>query len=150
MELRYKLERHEIEESLLCLDWKKEGWRKYIHIGIMGVIAIVCLVAYGTAPEKMFFFWLGLLAVLLMFAILYLPGYRRNRRAAEMAKGIYKITMPDTGILEGYESEHVFTIRTKNETYCIPKRVLKKPQRERIEKLLKEKAVKYYKITTGR
>lgn len=150
MELNYTLKQCEIEEAFLCLDWKKEGWRKYIHVGIMAMIACVCLVGYVADSRRIFLFWLAFLSVLFMFAILYFPVYRRRRKAAEMAKGVYKVKLPDTGILEGYESEHVFAIRTEKEIYCIPKRILKGSQQELIIHLLNEKAAKCYKITTGR
>ncbi len=155
MKLQYELKQQDIEESLLCLHWKKEGKKKYINVFIMCMIGAACLARYIQDTKHFFWLILAFMTVILLFCLLYVPSLQRRRRARGMLaqandKAIYKATVPEKNIRDGFESENVFTIRMDEEVYCIPKRILSKEQREYIRNIFRNGAERNYEITTGR
>lgn len=152
MELTYELQPAEIEESLLCLDFRREGKMKYLNVGVIGLVAGGCMIGYIRDNAQFFLMVFAAVAVALLFLLLYIPDFRRRRKARKMTreKGYYKVRIPENNILKGFESEHVFTIRTKTETYCVPKRILNQSQDERLRTILENSAEKMYRIETGR
>lgn len=152
MELQYRLEKSEIEESLLCLDWRKEGWRKKLNLLLLFGVAVISLLEYWMHPEQFFLLMFAGIAVALMFALLYLREHKRKRKAARTtAKGNEcRITVPTAEIKRGFESEHVFTLQTAEEMYCIPKRILNAEQETELREQMNKYAAKTYKVITGR
>lgn len=150
MKLKYVLKPEEMEESLLCLSWHKEGVQKYINVGILAVIAAACLYWYAANPEQFLFMFLAALSIGLMFLMLYLPAVRRRWKVRRMMRSgeTYQIEVPGKDIKKGFESEQVFTIRTQEQVFCIPKRILSDSQMEEIRVTLENHAKQMYVVTT--
>lgn len=146
--LEYRLKNTEIEETLLSLNWKKEGNYKKINIFIMTVIGSIFLVLYNKTPEHIYLLFGVFLIIFVMFYILYVPPFLRKRKAKKMAygSGIYKLKISDDGIFLYndncfksfskekwlfFESETVYTLKNTDSVFCIPKRALKKMEESR-------------------
>lgn len=152
MKLKYELKQWEIEESLLCLDWQREGKAKLGNLGVMGTIAVGCMIGYLREPARFFLLVFAGVTVGMMFLLLYVPELRRRRRAKAMVrqKGIYQIMVPAEGIKRGFESEHVFTIQGEKENYCIPKRILNQKEKQELRNILNSGTKEMLRVKTGR
>lgn len=152
MEIQYQLTREEIEESLICLNWKREGRRKIVTILILSVIAVFCIWKYWLEPGNVMMQFLICVLLFVLFIVAYLPTIRRKYKTAKMGrqKGVYKIQIPEESICHIYESEHVYTIVQNEETYCIPKRILQEKQEQKIRDVIKSHSNKYIVINIER
>ncbi|MDD2980712.1 MAG: hypothetical protein PHN80_12190 [Hespellia sp.] len=152
MELEYKLNQDEIEESLLCLNWKREGIVKKLNVILLTVIALGAMLWYMKQSDKFFLLILAGCSLLLLFFILYGIPIRRKYRARKMAgkDNECHITVPEKNIQLGMESEDVFTLKKEGQTYCIPKRILSEEQEQEIREIITRKAVKTYYVLTRR
>ena len=148
MELKYKLSLQEVEEALLCLDYRREGWLKYINIAVLGVIAGCALGGYVRSAERFFLLALAALSTAVLFALLYMPGLRRRKKAEKMTRGTYQIVVPERGIKKGFESDQVITIQTEGEVYCIPKRVLSSSQLADLRTSVRNNADQIFEVMT--
>lgn len=138
---------------MLCLDWKKEGNFRNIHLYIISILGAVILLIYIKNPEN--FFWFILLAaiVILLMYLVYAPKLSREKRAKKMAgeKGEYRLEVTDTFLQYGreneklsteekkirlYISEHMYTLNIEGVVFSIPKRILTEEQ----QKELRQKA----------
>lgn len=150
IELKYQLSRKEIEESLLCQNWKKEGMRKVIHVYSLSLIGLVLLILYIRQPQQLMFLFSLMLTVFLALAVIFVPIRRRKRNAERILcqKGIYHIQINKEGIKAGknylfspaetvvLESEQVYTIQIKRDFFCIPKRILNSKNRKEVQEII--------------
>lgn len=154
LKLRYRLTKEEIEETLFCLDWRREGILKSVNLGITSILGVVVLVEYIGHPEQFFLFFLLLMIILLLFYLWYGAGYRRRKAAKRALKrsGSYQVTIGDDYISAGdsdrktelkdrklrcYISENMYLLKVDREIYAIPKRILGKEQEEKLVWLMK-------------
>lgn len=140
LQYEYKLMSDEIVESLLCINWKKEGIFKKVNIVILSMIATFCIFKYLQNPNIPIYILLSIISTLLLFYSLYISKYIRNSKAKKISRkgGIYKIKIKRDGIIVGdnkkvlfgnskchlLESENVITIMIKKQIICLPKRIL--------------------------
>ena len=144
---QYSLNVSEIEETLLCLNWKREGLFKKVNIGIMTVLCIFLMFFYAKNPEYIFIAFIIILIILSMFFIVYMPRIFRNIKAKKIVsqKGIYKIWINKEGIYFGddksflsflqgkwifLDSENVYTIKNGYNVFCIPKYIFKNTEEQ--------------------
>lgn len=148
----YKLQAVEIEESLLCLDFKKEGYQKIINIVIMSFITCGCLVGYMMDNRKIFLMFLAFLNIACMLFILYIPRFKRKKKAKKISleKGSYQFEIQNLHMERAFESENVFTIKADSEIYCIPKRILSPEERIQLQKKLKNSSPMFLNVVTGK
>lgn len=151
VECRYQLEQKEVEESLLCLGYKREGWFLKIQIGVLSVIGFILLGSYIKWPGQVFWLFTAAFDIGLMMFILYLPPLRRKVKARKMVdgEGNYYLRIETDGVIGGeikeklsfaryqpvcYVSDRIITLKMGKKVYCIPKRILTtKDQREIID-----------------
>lgn len=163
MHLNYKLTQKNIEESLLCLSWKKEKqkiWRIVIISGIAGFF----LIRFAQNPSELIYFFLLLFSIVLLFLLVYLPKWRRYSTAKKIAekKGIYEISILDNAIVwkdkkydydekttAVYSSERVYTVKAKEEVFCIPKTVFQKTQEKEFLSILERNKISILCVNTG-
>ena len=148
MELQYKLLLQEVEESLLCLDYRREGRLKYINIAALGVIAGCALGGYVLSSDRFFLLALAVLSTAVLFALIYIPGWRRRKKAEKMVGGTYRVVVPEKGIKKGFESDRVITIQTQGEVYCIPKRVVSGNQLADLRASVRNNADQIFEVMT--
>ena len=67
LKLQYQLDRAEIEEALLCLDYKREGRFRDVNVGIISLIGAGTLVAYVRNTRQ--FFWIVLSGVMVLLLL---------------------------------------------------------------------------------
>lgn len=163
--LEYRLKNTEIEETLLSLNWRKEGKYKKINIFIMTVIGIIFLVLYNQTPEHIYLLFGVFLIVFVMFYILYVPPFLRKRKAEKMAckNGIYKLKISDDGIFLYndncfksfskekwlfFESETVYTLKNMDSVFCIPKRAFKKNEESRFLFIIQKNNINKIRLIT--
>lgn len=152
----YRLSYEEAYETFLLLAKK---WSEKVRLGIgivLTLISIVMMVLNFMDNRKIHYFFILIIAILLLFYLIYGPILKAKPGALKVRKqgGTYKIQVTSSGkiILSGSESidlsgdkdargietETVFAIRTDNiNTFCIPKRVMKTEEIEGIREILK-------------
>ena len=85
LKLQYQLDRAEIEEALLCLDYKREGRFRDVNVGIISLIGAGTLVAYVRNTRQFFWIVLSGVMVLLLLYMIYAPVLGRRYRAEKIA-----------------------------------------------------------------
>ncbi|MEG0155212.1 MAG: hypothetical protein RR869_06290 [Lachnospiraceae bacterium] len=152
MKLEYRLLPKEMEESLQCFNWKREGVLKQINVVLISLITVYCLVGYVRDTKKFFLFVLALCCVILMFALLYLPPFLRSKKAKKMnpVGSTFRIEIPEKGINKAFESENVITLQKEGYIYCIPKRVIEKEELKKIKEAIQTSGCNFLQIKTGR
>lgn len=153
MKLSYKLTKEELEEALLCLDWRKEGSFRNVNLTIISILGFLVLIGYIRQPSQFFLFLLLVLIVLLLFYMSYGPSIRRKQRAKRLAKksGEYRLDITENGICYGDKNEKIcwsqkrlrvfdtvalYVIKADRETFVIPKRALNKGQEKELEEVI--------------
>lgn len=150
MELQFVLEKKDIEESLLCSQWRREGRRKRLHLLLLSLLGAFCLVVYRMDTTGWYALFMAGIVLGLMFLLLYWPLYRRRQQAAkwlEASGGSCRLQLPAGPVEEAFSSEGVYTLRREGRLYCIPKRCLTAPQRAAVERLVHQ-AEHSYEVTT--
>lgn len=152
MHLEYQLTQKEIKESLKCRNWKREGIFKTVNIIILTVVIMVAIIEYAKHPDQFYIMILAVVALFLLFYLIYVVSLRRTYQARKILKnrGIYIVDIKDEEVDISLESEHVFTWKKGNETYCVPKRILESEQEEELRKIINRNAKKKYLFMTGR
>ena len=156
--MEYKLKEDEVEETLLCLAWKREGQFKKVNLLILNFIAVILLLKYAMNTEKVYLLLLDIQIIFIIFIILYGFDFFRRKRARKIVsnKGIYKIGISNNGLIyedlkekynlekckgEVFISENVISIKINGGVYCIPKRSVKIAELDNLISILKDKCV---------
>ncbi|MGN1165856.1 MAG: hypothetical protein ACI4S2_05500 [Lachnospiraceae bacterium] len=159
LKLKYHLTKDEIEESLLCLEWKKEGKLKSVNLGIMCMLGMMILVVYMKRPGHFPAFLLLAIIVFLLFYMWYVPQWRRKRQAKKLEEkgGEYRISISESGIRFGEKNERrewennkftlfisnqMFTLKTDREFFAIPKRILSEKEQMELLKVTRKYQIK--------
>ena len=140
MELEFTLCERDVEESLRCMHWRVER-RRTVHVVVLSLISAGCLVAYGVHPDNLVMFLLALLSVGSMFALLYMPIYRRRKKARRLlagSNGRCRLSLPLGKIDDAVESDDLFTVMVQGKLLCIPKRALNDQQYEAVAQCLRQ------------
>ena len=149
LKLQYQLDRAEIEEALLCLDYKREGRFRDVNVGIISLIVLS-----------------GVMVLLLLYMI-YAPVLGRRYRAEKIAgdKGTYNLEIRNNKIQYGdqknsveitgkntkaYISDKLYVLRINREVFTIPKRIMKEGEKSELEKILRENSSGIVHITIER
>ena len=152
LKLQYQLDRAEIEEALLCLDYKREGRFRDVNV-----------------RNTRQFFWIVLsgVMVLLLLYMIYAPVLGRRYRAEKIAgdKGTYNLEIRNNKIQYGdqknsveitgkntkaYISDKLYVLRINREVFTIPKRIMKEGEKSELEKILRENSSGIVHITIER
>ena len=153
--LQYRLTYQEAYDTFYLLA-SRQSKKTRIFLGIcLTAIAIVLLVLFGMDGRKVHYFFLALIAILLLFYLIYHPALRARAGAANVAKtnGLYKITLNEAGQIRlpgnqtlrfgedryarAVETDTVFALRIDTQhTLCIPKRILKNHEIEQIREMI--------------
>lgn len=149
MHLEYTVEKQELLESLHCLQWKKEGVRKLIHVCILTLLGCYCMYIYYREPENIMAFFLSILIISVLLMVLYLPGLKRKKKAAEILKYGRKcaVDFPIEGLQYVFTTDQVITLQMEHAFYCIPKRVLGPQKQAYLEKNVFPNAKKIVEVT---
>lgn len=160
-EFTYRLNYDEIYNAflLVSMKWSKKA-RKIIG-AILTAIAVGMLIAYYLDSRKIHYFFIVILAILMLYYLIYVPVLKAKRGAQKVFKqnGTYKVKITNEGkiILSGaatidiagdkdaraIETETLYVIRPDNRnTVCLPKRIMRKEEVEEIREILKA-CVKY-------
>lgn len=155
LKLRYQLKKDEIEEALLCMEWKKEGRLSKITLLIVSILGVGILIAFIRNPEQFFLFLLLCADILLLIYMYYGPRYSRKRRGKRIAqqKGEYHLTITESFVEFGdknekinwkdrkvqiYDSENVFTLKLDKDVFTIPKRILYEAQLQEFVQIIEK------------
>lgn len=155
LKFKYKLTTEELEEVLLCLNWKKEGKMRDINLCIISILGAFVLYLYIRNPGQFFMAVLLLVIILLLFYIAYWPAAARKKKIRKMMKedGEYRIELTESGITYGSDnrrlkwsgnkikclnSENMMLIKMEREVFAIPKRILTKEQQTKLGKVLEQ------------
>ncbi len=152
MELIYNITQSDVEESLLCVNWKREGTFKYINIGVLSLIVIYSFGLYMHDTAKIFAIQISFLAIILLFLVTYAPILGRKFKASKIANsgGLYKVSLTDDNIDCIFESENVYTIQKRNGMYCIPKNAINEEVESFIKSLINEHENDFIKVNIRR
>lgn len=153
--LEYRLTGDEIAESLMSLNYKREGAFKRWNVYALSGLGVLLVLWWWREPDRFYLFWGLLMDVGLLFYLLYgAPGLRK-RKAQKMANvgGVYRLAFTGEGISAGdenksrcfdgkslfLESETVLTIRIDSAIFCIPKRALTREISAELERIVGKK-----------
>jgi uncharacterized membrane protein YobD (UPF0266 family) len=167
LKLQYRLTEEELEEALLCLDYKREGRFRNVNLAVISILGVLLLADYIRHPDRFFLFVLLAVIVLLLFYLAYMPGMRRKRKAQQILKkgGEYRITIDEPWICYGekqekvslaegknrlFLTERICVLQTGRETFALPARILTQEQRDEVIELVKEYRAEIIKITLGK
>ncbi|MBQ1490309.1 MAG: YcxB family protein [Eubacterium sp.] len=139
--------------SLLAFKWSHR-YRIIAGVGLTG-IAVALLIFFALDPQKIHFFFMAAMAVLLLFYLIYVPTLkaRRGAKAVVNSRGTFKVEIRDIGTISmphaeaidlagdkdsrAIETEDLFVIRPNSgNTFCIPKRVMKPDEIEGVRDIL--------------
>jgi L-lactate permease len=148
MEYKYNLKKEEIEEALLCMDYKKEGLWKIINAVLLSIITFISIIVFIRNPKNFPSITIGFLSLIMLFVVLYLPQLRRKKTTKKMyGEGRqYKVKIPWQNLTKTYESKSVFTLQTLNDFICLPKRILDEDEKNNIRSMMKKNSKKNYNI----
>lgn len=159
MELTYQLTCEEMQESLLALNWKREGRTKQSFVSVLMLFSVFFLYCYTREPEQVYFVMMTALGVILMLYLLYGVPLLRARKAKKLTRvrGVYRLKIGERSI-HTYEpeadmelnhhsivlySQHMITIQTeKGIIFSIPKRILSEKQRKEVDKIMQRNQCK--------
>lgn len=166
IELRYQLQPKEIEETLLCLAYKREGRFKQFNLAVLTVFAFVGILGYVRNSDHQIYLIFSAVCICFLFILLYLQPFLRLRKAKKIArmKGYYDIIVKEEGLItkerkekqvwetqrmQVLVSENVISIQLNGNVYCIPNRILIQSQRDEILTILRNYCV-VRQVRTGR
>lgn len=151
----YTLSYDEAYEAFYRLAFKRS--RKFqLAAGIvLTAAAVLMLVLFALDPRKVMDLFLAIIAILLLFYLIYFPVLKAKRGARSVAKaqGTYKVEITDMGTISiprmkpididgdrdarAVETDELFIIRPDTaHTYCIPKRVMKDKEAYGVREIL--------------
>ncbi len=157
LNLEYKMSYQEAYDAFLLLASRRRKSATILFVIALTAIAVVLLILFALDPRKVHYLFLAVIAILLLFYIIYQPALSARRGAKNVAKtnGIYKISLdesgriglPDKSILLFGEDKHaraaetdtIFALRVdKDHTICIPKRILGKNQEVQVRQMIED------------
>ena len=156
--LRYQLSYQEAYDAFRLLALRQSR-RTRIILGVcLTAAAVGLLIYFALDPLRIFALLLALIAILLLFYLIYHPALSARRGAAKVAKqhGTYEVTVCGSGQIDlaggtslqygedkfarTIETDTIFAVRADQyTTICIPKRLLTNPDIEKIRTILKAK-----------
>lgn len=121
---------------------------------LLTAISIGLLIFFAMDPRRVYALFLAVIAILLLFYIIYHPALSARKGASKVMKahGYYKFTVHGSGQIDlpdgqklkfgddkyarAVETDIVFAIRADSQTtLCIPKRLLSKQEMEKIREI---------------
>lgn len=143
----YKLSYDEAYEAFSVLAFKRSRKFQLIAGIALTAAAVIMLVTFALDSRKVMNLFLALLAVLLLFYLIYFPVLKARKGARSVAKanGVYKVEVVDVGTISlpnmkpidlagdkdarAVETDNIIAIRPdSSHTFCIPKRVMKEKE----------------------
>lgn len=141
--LQYRLTWQEAYDTFYLLA-SRQSKRTKLVLGIcLTAISVILLILFAMDSRKVHYLLLALIAILLLFYLIYHPVLRARKGAANVAKinGLYKVTLNGTGQIRlpgnetlqfgedkyarAVETDTIFALRIDAQhTLCIPKRIL--------------------------
>ncbi len=151
----YRLTYDEAYETFFNLSSRWNQRRRMLLSVILTILTVGLLIGYFLDSHKVHYFFLAILALLLLYGLLYMPVLKAKKGAATVArqKGNYrfwltadgeiKIPRGETVPLKGdkdaraIETQQLLIIRAdRQHTFCLPKRILAKQEQEEIRSIL--------------
>lgn len=159
LKFEYKLNYEESYAAfyLLCMKWGKR--KRSILAALLTVIAIAMLAAYWFDSRKIHFFFIAVLAILLLYYLIYVPVLKAKKGAKKVYRqdGIYKVELTCDGKIRtedeclelkgdkdarAVETNSIFVIRPDRvHTFCFPKRIMTDVEIQQVRTILK--TIKY-------
>ncbi len=159
-EFSYKLSYEECYETFLLLSMKWSRKIRKLIGGLLILITIILLAGYFFDSTKIHYFVMSILAILLLYYLIYVPVLKAKKGAIKVskAKGTYKVKITEDGMVvtdtesmplasdkdaRAIETEQLYILRPdRMHTICLPKRVMNEQEKEAIRNILKAN-VKY-------
>lgn len=140
----YELKYQEAYDAFNLLAFK---WSKKMRIAAgaaLVAITLLMLVLYYMDARKLHYFYVAIIAILLLFYMIYMPFFKAKKGAAKVMNtgGTYEVTLDKDGHIfvpdsaeplelrgdksaRALETARTFVLRTDNvHTFCLPKRVM--------------------------
>lgn len=153
--LQYRLTYQEAYDTFYLMAFRQSKRTRLLFGICLTAITVLLLVFFALDSRTVYNLFLALIAILLLFYLIYHPTLAARRGAAKVAKtnGLYRITVHSSGQIDlpgnqtlkygedkyarAAETDSIFALRidTQN-TLCIPKRILQENEVQEIRKLL--------------
>lgn len=152
---RYKLTRQEAYDAFYLLASRQSKKAKIFYFAGLTGISAYMLLLFALDSRKLHCLFLALIAVALLFYLLYRPVFCARKGAENVVRtnGTYQVELSASGLIrlppdqvlkfgsDRYarfvETDYIFALRIDAQhTLCIPKRILKESEIDRIRDIL--------------
>ncbi len=159
LNLEYKLTYQEAYDTFYLLASRRRRLTTILFIIALTAIAVVLLILFAIDPRKVHYLFIAIIAILLLFFIIYQPALSARRGARNVARtnGTYKISLNESGKIglpdkttlrfgedrnaRAAETDTIFALRVdRDHTICIPKRILKGKQEDQVRQMIENYA----------
>ena len=160
LDFRYQLSYDEAYQTFYRLAFR---WSKGFRLGVsaaLTVIAVVMLILFALDSSRIHFFFIAIVAVLMLAYVIYMPALKARKGASNVAKagrrgGKFRLSITPDGQLtlgdgetvdlagsrggRAIETKDLFILRPDNlHTCCLPKRVLTEEEETAVREILEE------------
>ncbi len=155
LDLRYNMTEDEIQEMLLCIQYKKQGGFYRWNLYLITALCVFIIIEYMLHPELIFLFAVGSGMIVLLLFLYYYPEKIRKKKCRQILErgGEFRFKMTDRIIcfgdhdektmlagkkLELLESQTIYALRLERNAFGIPKRLLTERQEEWLKAVVHE------------
>lgn len=151
----YRLTRQEAYDTFYLLASRLSKRTKRLFFAGLTGVSVSLLILFGMDSRKIHYLFLALIAILLLFYVLYYPVLCAKKGAENVARtdGIYRVELNADGLIRlppgqvleygsdqyarTVETDRIFAVRIDGQhTVCIPKRILKESEISRLREIL--------------
>lgn len=154
LEFEYKLTYEESYETFYLLSMKWGKAKRNILAAVLTAIAVVMLILYYQDSRGIHYFFLAILAIMLLAYLLYVPALKARKGAIRVSRqnGKYRIELTRDGRIRAgkevvelkgdkdarvIETDTIFIIRPDRvHTFCLPKRILSEEEVTEVREIL--------------
>ncbi len=155
MEFEYRLKYDECQETFYLLGMKWGERKRKILTVLLTVIGVVMLLGYYRDSQKIHYFFIAILDILLLYYLIYVPALKAKKGAKKVSRqgGTYKIELTREGKIRTgnewvdlngdadarvIETDTIFVVRPDRVyTFCLPKRIMTEEEIEEVREILK-------------
>lgn len=155
LKFEYRLKYDECYETFYLLSMRWSRRTRKILAAILTAIAVIMLVLYAKDNQGIHYFFIALLAILMLAYLLYVPALkaRKGARSVSRQNGVYRVELAGDGKIRSgrevvelkgdkdarvIETDTIFAIRPDRiHTFCLPKRIMSEEEIAEVRSALK-------------
>lgn len=165
LKFEYRLKYEESYETFYLLGMKWGEKKRNILAILLTVIGVIMLAGYYRDSQKIHYFFISLLDILLLYYLIYVPVLKAKKGARAVGRqgGIYKVELTREGKVRtgndsvdlngdadarAIETDSIFIVRPdRMHTFCLPKRIMTEKEIQEVREILK--SVRFFRQNPG-